>query len=130
MNWLISSGSKTSDEVNKDSSSCGNYHGTSVKADDETTVLKASGEAQVLNTGKTTFTMANNIYDLAGNCYEWTQEANFTGTRASRGGSCSVSGSSSPASDRYSSGGPDGSDYGGLRFSSHFNNKVILNSRA
>ncbi|CCZ17757.1 unknown [Clostridium sp. CAG:780] len=43
MNWLISSGAKTSDEVNKDSSSWGNYKGTSVKADDGTTKIKESG---------------------------------------------------------------------------------------
>ena len=118
MNWLISSGAKTSDEVNKDSSSWGNYNNTSVKADDGTTVLKANGKYQKLNTGKTTFTMANNIYDLAGNCSEWTQEALGTGDRASRGGSYGSGGSLSPASDR------------GGRFSSHFNNKVTLDSRA
>ena len=128
MNWLISSGAKTSDEVNKDSSSWGNYKGTSVKADDGTTEIKASGTMEKLNTGKTTFTMANNIYDLAGNCSEWTQEANNTGLRAGRGGSCSFDGSSYPASSRRSD-GPDVSGYG-LRFSSHFNNKVILDTRA
>ena len=86
MNWLISSGAKTSNEVNTDSSSWGNYEGTSVKADDGTTEIKASGDVQVLNTGKTTFTMANNIYDLAGNVSEWTQEAYSTYSRADRGG--------------------------------------------
>ena len=129
MNWLISSGAKTSNEVNTDSSSWENYKGTSVKADDGTTEIKASEDAQVLNTGKTTFTMANNIYDLAGNVWEWTQEAGSTSSRASRGGSYGSSGSGSPASDR-DSGSPDGSDDGVVRFSSHFNNKVALNSRA
>ena len=100
MNWLISSGAKTSDEVNKDSSSWGNYKGTSVKADDGTTEIKASGKNQILNTGKTTFTMANNIYDLAGNCFEWTQEAGYTSNRAYRGGDCYSSGSHGPASSR------------------------------
>ena len=100
MNWLISSGAKTSDEVNKDSSSWGNYKGTSVKADDGTTEIKASGKNQILNTGKTTFTMANNIYDLAGNCFEWTQEAGYTSNRAYRGGNCYSSGSHGPASSR------------------------------
>ena len=128
MNWLISSGAKTSDEVNKDSSSWGNYYSTSVKADDGTTVLKASGKAQVLNTGKTTFTMANNIYDLAGNCYEWTQEASGTSNRAVRGGHCGDYGSNRPASNRNDF-TPDSGDYG-IRFSSHFNNKVILDTRA
>ena len=130
MNWLISSGAKTSNEVNTDSSSWGNYKETSVKADDGKTELKASGTKEKLNTGKTTFTMANNIYDLAGNCFEWTQEANNTDSRACRGGDYFGSfGSSKPASSRFGD-YPGGSDSGALRFSSFFNNKVSLDSRA
>ena len=129
MNWLISSEAKTSDEVNKDSSSWGNYKKTSVKADDGTTEIKASETMENLNTGKTTFTMANNIYDLAGNVWEWTQEANGTDGRAGRGGNYSYNGSNVPASGRgYNN--PDSSGIGSIRFSSHFNNKVALNSRA
>ena len=127
MNWLISSGAKTSNEVNKDSSSWGNYKETSVKADDGTTKIKESGTREKLNTGKTTFTMANNIYDLAGNCYEWTQEASLTTSRATRGGDCYYNGSSNPASVRNFS-APDYSLDDDLRFSSHFNNKVTLDS--
>ena len=108
-----------------DSSSWGNYKGTSVKANDRTTVLKASGDEQKLNTGVTTFTMANNIYDLAGNCWEWTQEALSTNVRASRGGDCSGNGSGSPASSRSNVGSP-GFGVSGKRFSSHFNNKVKM----
>ena len=129
MNWLISSGAKTSDEVNKDSSSWGNYNNTSVKADDGKTELKASGKDQKLNTGKTTFTMANNIYDLAGNVWEWTQEASESIRRNTRGGGYFYLGFNSPASDRRTS--DPGNRYSAdLRFSSHFNNKVILDSRA
>ena len=106
MNWLISSGAKTSNEVNKDSSSWGNYNNK-------------------LNTGKTTFTMANNIYDLAGNCFEWTQEAYYTNSRALRGGVFGSNGSTYPASYR-GGGNPDSSVLDFRRFSSHFNNKVIL----
>ena len=98
MNWLISSGAKTSDEVNKDSSSWGNYKNTSVKADDGATELKASGTYIKLNTGKTTFTMANNIYDLAGNYAEWTQEALRTDLRVDKGSYYVQNGSSYPAS--------------------------------
>ena len=127
MNWLISSGAKTSNEVNKDSSSWGNYKETSVKADDGTTKIKESGTREKLNTGKTTFTMANNIYDLAGNCYEWTQEASLTTSRATRGGDCYYNGSSNPASVRNFS-APYYSLDDDLRFSSHFNNKVTLDS--
>ncbi len=102
MNWLISSGAKTSDEVNKDSGSWGNYYDTSVKADDGTTEIKAIEEDSKLRTGVTTFTMANNIYDLAGNCSEWTQEAGNISNRATRGGCYSNSGSDRPASKRLS----------------------------
>ena len=129
MNWLISSGAKTSNEVNTDSSSWGNYKGTSVKANDRTTVLKASGDEQKLNTGVTTFTIANNIYDLAGNCWEWTQEALSTNYRSDRGGGYSDYGSVGPASYRVDD-GPGNVSYSFVRFSSHFNNKVALNSRA
>ena len=128
MNWLISSGAKTSDEVNKDSSSWGNYYSTSVKAEDGTTEIKASKKTEKLNTGVTTFTMANNIYDLAGNVSEWTQEAYSTYSRASRGGVFNADGSAFPASDRGND-SPGGSGYVNLRFSSHFNNKVIKSVR-
>ena len=123
MNWLISSGAKTSDEVNKDSRSWGNYNNTSVKADDGTTEIKASGTSAKLNTGKTTFTMANNIYDLAGNYREWTQEACRTFLRADRGGNYDSDGSTDAAS--YEGINEPFYTGGSLRFSSHFNNKVI-----
>ena len=80
------------------------------------------------NTGSSENWKANNIYDLAGNVWERTQEAGDTGGRASRGGSCSYGGSIYAASDRNDD-FPDSSG-GRLRFSSHFNNKVILDTRA
>ena len=129
MNWLISSGAKTSDEVNKNSSTWGNYsnYNTANNYTEGTTGYeKNAGSLQ--NTGSSENWKANNIYDLAGNCYEWTQEANNTNRRAVRGGSYG-NGSSFPASDRFSY-SPDNSDYDNLRFSSHFNNKVTLDSRA
>ena len=123
MNWLIDSKAKTDTEVNINSSSWGNYFNTSVKADDGTTKIKANEESSKLNTGKTTFTIANNIYDLAGNCYEWTQEAGFTNYRAVRGGSYNFEGRTYPASDRQN-GRPDDTSTDYIRFSSYFNNKV------
>ena len=109
----------------KDSSAWGNYFYTSVKADDGTTELKASGTSAKLNTGKTTFTMANNIYDLAGNCWEWTQEAGNTASRACRGGDYNDDGSGNAASARDFH-NPDIYFFDDLRYSSHFNNKVAL----
>ena len=107
----------------KDSSAWGNYYATSVKADDGTTELKASVTRAMLNTGKTTFTMANNIYDLAGNYREWTQEACRTFLRADRGGNYDSDGSTDAAS--YEGINEPFHTGGSLRFSSHFNNKVI-----
>ena len=40
---------------------------------------------------------ANNIYDFAGNCAEWTQEAYNTNVRVDRGGYYGVSGSNNPS---------------------------------
>ncbi len=126
-NFIANKGDKKSIT---DSSSWENYKNTSVKADDGTTELKASETSSRLNTGKTTFTMANNIYDLAGNCQEWTQEAINTSLRADRGGSYYDIGSSDPASSRVSHypGLSGYENYG--RYPSYFNNKVILDSRA
>ena len=121
MNWLISSGAKTSDEVNKNSSTWGNYsnYNTANNYTEGTAGYeKNAGSKQ--NTGSSENWKANNIYDLAGNVWERTQEAGDTGGRASSGGSCSYGGSTYAASDRND----DFPDSGGgrLRFSSYFNN--------
>ena len=76
-------------------------------------------------TGYSEYWKANNIYDLAGNCWEWTQEANNTNYRAGRGGSLGSVGSGGPASYRNDV-GADNSNISDVRFSSHFNNKVAL----
>ena len=52
------------------------------------------------NTGSNENWKANNIYDLAGNCDEWTQEANSTNHRAYRGGYYGINGFYNPASRR------------------------------
>ena len=52
------------------------------------------------NTGSNENWKANNIYDLAGNCYEWTQEVYSTPSRAHRGGTYNSNGSDCPASIR------------------------------
>ena len=127
MNWLISSGAKTSDGVNKNSSTWGNYEDSTENAkvtvtEEDGTTTNKYGRKQ--NTGYSEYWKANNIYDLAGNCFEWTQEAYSTNSRAYRGGYCDVPGSRFPASYR-DAGNPADSVYG-LRFSSHFNNKVTL----
>ena len=86
-NWLANSDPRYSIT---DSSTWGNYKNNT-----------ADGHGTKQNTGFSESWKANNIYDFAGNCLEWTQEADNTDFRASRGGHYSVNGSSSPASSRY-----------------------------
>ena len=85
-NWLDSSGFSITD-----SSTWGNY-------DDNT----ADGHGTKQNTGFSESWKANNIYDFAGNCWEFTQEADDSFYRAGRGGYCGSNGSSSLASSRGS----------------------------
>ena len=53
-------------------------------------------------TGRNEAWKINNIYDLAGNCIEWAQEANGTNHRTQRGGECKRSGTYLPVSSRGS----------------------------
>ena len=83
-NWLDNSGFSITD-----SSTWGNY-----------TNNTADGHGTKQNTGFSESWKANNIYDFAGNCWEFTQEASRTDGRASRGGNYDGNGSSSSASLR------------------------------
>ena len=83
-NWLDSSGFSITD-----STTWGNYS-------DNT----ADGHGSEQNTGFSESWKANNIYDFAGNCFEFTQEALLTDNRASRGGGYYNIGSDNAASNR------------------------------
>ena len=70
----------------------------------ESNYSKMKGKSILLTTGATGATERNsskNIYDVAGNCYEWTTEAYDASGRVVRGGRYDKDGSGSPASDRY-----------------------------
>ena len=73
-------------------------------ADGISTKVSASSSSNsiLLTTGASDACKKMNIYDLAGNVWEWTLEytSNTNGPCAFRGGSCNVSGSSRPASGR------------------------------
>ena len=88
---------------------CSNYNTANNYAEGSEKYEAGAGKKQ--NTGSSENWKANNIYDLAGNCREWTQEANSTNRRPGRGGFYYCSGSSDPASVRYYN-FPDRSDYG------------------
>ena len=94
MSWLKNTEFKgREDKVDTDSSSWGNY-----------------GSGSPINTGSVSTYKANEIFDLAGNYYDWTQEASSTNNRVYRGGYYDNSGSSRPAAGRaYSNAGSSSS---------------------
>ena len=83
-NWLDASGFDITD-----SSAWGNYK-------DNT----AEGAGTFQNTGYSESWKANNIYDFAGNGYEFTQEAGSAKGRNARGGDSQANGATDPATDR------------------------------
>ena len=85
-NWLSGAGYDI-----EDSTSWGNYSNNTEEG---------AGEKQAA--GYKESWQANHIYDFAGNCFEWTQEADDTNGRVSRGGIYLTSGSDVPASRRIS----------------------------
>ena len=81
LQWLIDSGCKTEREVTRDSTSWGNYS-------DDAFSENAGGRY----TGLWEEAAANNIYDLAGNNWEWTQEHYGSGNYVMRGGGYNLMG--------------------------------------
>ena len=77
LNWLVETGAKEQDEVYSNSNSWGNYSDSTGEAATD------SGSPQTSR--KNEAWQANNIYDLAGNYIEWTQEASYAGNRILRG---------------------------------------------
>ena len=106
-----------------DSTAWGNYSNSTGNAAVMDETIQKYGTKQV--TGYSEYWKANNIYDLAGNCWEWTREASNISGRACRGGGYSSKGLSYPASYRNGIDAIHSSSSSG-RFSSHFNNKVAL----
>ena len=77
LNWLVETGAKEQDEVYSNSSSWGNYF--------DSTGAAATDSGSKQTSGKNEAWQANNIYDLAGNYIEWTQESNYAHIRIARG---------------------------------------------
>lgn len=91
LEWLLESGAKTHDEIAKDSSSWGNYLNTN---NTPNTLAK---------TGSNEDWCVNNIYDLAGNVNEWTQEKKYNNEAVIRGGSYYDFGNNVPVATRGTS---------------------------
>ena len=81
LQWLIDSGAKTRREVATDSSSWGNYSNS-----------RFVRNSSIRYTGVYEQAKANNIYDIAGNNWEWTQERYRSYSYVMRGGGNSIMG--------------------------------------
>ena len=86
LQWLIDSGCRTRDEIVSDSTGWGNYS-------NDTFSPGATGNL----TGMWEETSSNNIYDLAGNNWEWTQERKGN-SYVMRGGGYNLMGGACPGS--------------------------------
>ena len=84
LQWLVDSGNKKIGDVKSDSTSWGNYSNDSF-----------SDGARGNYTGAWEEAKANNIYDLAGNNWEWTQERNGS-NYVMRGGGYNLMGGACP----------------------------------
>ena len=115
LNWLEETNAVTRAEL-FDSTSWGNYRNSKFNfigkysTDDEdnftettASTQKSENKSYLLGTGVTDYTKKNNIYDLAGNCWEWTTESDSSSLRVSRGGNYRSTGFGNPASLRYGS---------------------------
>ena len=106
--WLVECNAKdettgkSKEEVIDDSTSWGNYNNATFQYTNSSgvTATKNSGSSTRIPTGSSDYTKANNIYDLAGNMYEWTMEADSTRYRVMRGGSYNYDGDDIPARNR------------------------------
>ena len=102
MMWLIESGAKTKEEVIDNSTSWGNYYNATFTYTNSSggTSTKNEVSSTIIPTGSAEYTKANNIYDLAGNVWEWTMEAVSTSYRRYRGGARNNDGDDYPATYR------------------------------
>ena len=96
LKWLIDTGEKTYAEVGSDSTSWGNYYNNSFTYYTNTsksTATKTSNDQIKIPSGAYEGANANNIYDLAGNIFEWSLEVENSedgNSRYCRGGRYSV----------------------------------------
>ena len=102
--WLVASENKTfSDMV--DSTGWGNYNNNTFQYQDESgnMVEKAYNRRIKIPSGSTEYTKANNIYDMAGNVWDWTLETRNVFFRVKHGGYYENSGSETSVSYRDAS---------------------------
>ena len=88
LKYLVESGSKTYEEVGENSTSWGNYRESTFEYIDENggISIKDANDTVKIPSGNSEYTKVNNIYDIAGNVYDWTVEAISSSSRVFRGG--------------------------------------------
>ena len=115
LEWLVKSGATISDGttltynklIANNSTTWGNYYNATfnyIAANAETPLMtetKAQRTITRIPAGSAEYTKANNVYDMAGNVWDWTTEANSTSGRVYRGGGFYYNGDF-PASGRVS----------------------------
>ena len=107
LQWLVDSEAKISTGETIDytlinnSTNWGNYNNATFEYTTTSGGTNTSSGTRI-PTGSADYTKANNIYDMAGNVYDWTLEASSDNLRVLRGGYFSSYGSYSPASYRDS----------------------------
>ena len=105
LGWIYETGNKTEMQIVGDSKDWGNYYYDTF-----------SGTTGLINTGSKEETKANNIYDLAGNVWEWTTEAVLPDDQVIRGGEYCLSASFHASYYRLNDSSDDGtSDSFGFR---------------
>ena len=126
--WLIDSKATTSNGieityelVGDDSTLWGNYYNSTFNyipegaTEPNPTAKHEKHDYFSIPTGSSEYTKVNNIYDMAGNVYDWTLEANSVNNRDLRGGHYSGDGSNVPAAYRNYDYPTDSYDYYGAR---------------
>lgn len=120
LDWLVSSETTNSEGtvltyqlVGSNSTTFGNYYNATfnyIAKDAEmptATETKETSKSVIIPTGSAEYTKTNNIYDMAGNVWEWTTEAYSTVVRVYRGGSYGDHGGDYPMAGRYYYGYPN-----------------------
>ena len=99
LEWLVETG-MPSENVYSDSSTWGNYsnYNTANEYTEGTPGYEETAGTGVQPAGSSEYWKANNIYDLAGNAWDWTQEADNIDYRVFCGGCYVYSGSYIPVS--------------------------------
>lgn len=83
-----------------DSTNKGNYSDLEIR-DSDNKVIKKGGEAIRYGSAFNEIFATKNIYDLAGNVFEWTMESYYNSLRVVRGGYCAYDGQTYPVSSRF-----------------------------